>query len=77
VERRRDDFLTLTELRDRGWTPAMTRDLLGKEDLQRRNPFYRTAAPVLLWALEAHPRLASECERQRHRRADGPLPWEV
>jgi hypothetical protein len=52
MERPRDAFLTVTELRSRGWTPAMTRDLLGKEDLQRRNPFYRAAAPVRLWALE-------------------------
>jgi hypothetical protein len=30
----------------------MVRDLLGEEDRQRRNPFYRSAARVRLWSLE-------------------------
>lgn len=48
----KDSFLTLTELCDRGWTRATIRDLLGTEDLRRRNPWYHAAAPVRLWAVE-------------------------
>lgn len=45
----RAELLNLTELRTRGWTPAMVRRLLGKEDAQRRNPCYRGAAPQRLY----------------------------
>ena len=50
VEGRQRSYATLTELRDRGWSRAMVRDLLGEEDHQRRNPWYRNAAPVRLWS---------------------------
>jgi hypothetical protein len=44
------DMLTMPKLRERGWTPAMVRDLLGDPDELRRNPVYRSAAPMGLWA---------------------------
>jgi hypothetical protein len=48
----RSELWNLKELRTRGWTPAMVRTLLGKEDELRRNPFYRRAAPQRLYARE-------------------------
>jgi hypothetical protein len=48
----RSELLNLTELRARGWTPAMIRRLLGTEDAVRRNPIYRTAAPQRLYKRE-------------------------
>jgi hypothetical protein len=33
-------------LRERGWTEAMIRDLLGNPDLTIGNPHYKTAAPM-------------------------------
>jgi hypothetical protein len=39
-------------LRERGWTEAMIRDLLGKPDLRVDNPNYSTAAPMRLWRLQ-------------------------
>ena len=50
VEEPRRSYATLIELRDRGWSSAMVRDLLGEEDQRRRNPWYRNAAPVRLWS---------------------------
>jgi hypothetical protein len=50
VEGRQRSYATISELRDRGWSRAMVRDLLGEEDHQRRNPWYRNAAPVRLWS---------------------------
>ena len=58
------EMLTMAQLRERGWTPAMVRDLLGEPDELRRNPVYRSAAPMRLWAAgrmtvaEVTPRLA-------------------
>lgn len=46
-----DDWLTMTALSERGWTPAMVRTLLGTPDRTRPNPHYRRAAPMRLWAL--------------------------
>lgn len=45
------DMLTMRELRARGWTPAMVRDLLGDPDELRPNPVYRSAAPMGLCAV--------------------------
>ena len=59
-------------LKERGWTEAMIRDLLGKPDTLRDNPHYKSAAPMRLWrlqhveAVEATPEFA-----QRKARADG------
>ena len=59
-------------LKERGWTEAMIRDLLGKPDTLRDNPHYKSAAPMRLWrlqhveAVEATPEFA-----QRKARANG------
>jgi hypothetical protein len=39
-------------LRERGWTEAMIRDLLGKPDLKVDNPHCSGAAPMRLWRLQ-------------------------
>lgn len=39
-------------LKERGWTDAMIRDLLGKPDLTVDNPHYKSAAPMRLWRLQ-------------------------
>lgn len=58
----RSQLLNLAELRKRGWTPAMVRRLLGTEDTQWRNPFYRNAAPQRLYGRERV--LAVECSSE-------------
>ena len=56
-------------LRERGWTEAMIRGLLGAPDLTVDNPHYKTAAPMRLWRLqrveaaEASPEFASRRKR--------------
>ncbi|MER7111731.1 hypothetical protein [Streptomyces sp. NPDC000229] len=44
-------FLTLDRLRQRGWTDAMVRDLLGEPDVQGRDPRRWSVAPVRLYLL--------------------------
>lgn len=39
-------LLTLSALRDRGWTPAMIAALLGEPDVIKPNPHYKKAAPM-------------------------------
>jgi hypothetical protein len=62
-------------LKQRGWTEAMIRDLLGAPDLTVKNPHYSSAAPMRLWRLrraeeiEASPEFARERERAGRRRA--------
>jgi hypothetical protein len=56
-------------LKERGWTEAMIRDLLGEPDLLTDNPHYKTAAPRRLWLLrkveaaEASPEFPARRER--------------
>ena len=56
-------------LKERGWTEAMIRDLLGDPDLYADNPHYKSAAPMRLWrlqraeAVEASPEFAARRER--------------
>jgi hypothetical protein len=56
-------------LRERGWTEAMIRDLLGEPALRVDNPHYKSAAPMRLWRLreaeaaEASPEFAARKER--------------
>lgn len=56
-------------LKERGWTEAMIRDLLGDPDLLADNPHYKSAAPWRLWrlqraeAIETGPEFASRKER--------------
>jgi hypothetical protein len=65
-------------LKERGWTEAMIRDLLGEPDLHVDNPNYKSAAPMRLWrlqkveAIEALPEFAARKERaERQRTAAG------
>lgn len=48
----RADLLSVGDLRDRGWTPAMIRGLLGEPDDTRPNPRYVKAAPMRFWLAE-------------------------
>jgi hypothetical protein len=43
------DVLSMRQLKLRGWTTAMVRDLLGEPDKRRPNPFFRSGAPMGLW----------------------------
>ena len=62
-------------LKERGWTEAMIRDLLGKPDTLRDNPHYKSADPMRLWrlqrveAVEATPEFAQRRERSVGQRA--------
>ena len=70
-------YLTLSDLRGRGWTDAMVREYLGEPDATRPNPVYRSAAPVRLYlaeradAAEAGPEWAERKARAARRRATG------
>lgn len=46
------EYVCLSDLRDRGWTPAMVRDLLGDPDRTAPNPHYACAAEMKLYRLE-------------------------
>jgi len=41
--------LTATQLKARGWTDALIRDLLGAPDQTRVNPHYRSGPPMRLY----------------------------
>src|SRR5262249_1088957 len=45
------EFVTKTQLRGRGWTPALIDHFLGEPDEQRIIRRYRSAAPVCLYEL--------------------------
>ena len=74
-ENRADDYAGAPTLRERGWTDAMIRDLLGKPDKLRPNPRYRSAAPMRLWAwprvheIEGGQEFAARMQRARARSA--------
>lgn len=63
------------KLRERGWTEAMIRDLLGAPDLTVPNPYYRSSAEMRLWrvqrveAAEAEPGFAEQRKRGERRSA--------
>lgn len=61
-------LLTLTTLRERGWTPALVRRFLGEPDKLAPNPAYRSAAPMRLYA-EARVLAAEGEETFRHAQA--------
>lgn len=62
-------------LKERGWTEAMIRDLLGEPDDTADNPHYKSAAPRRLWRLrkveaaEAGPEFAARRERAERQSA--------
>jgi hypothetical protein len=62
-------MLTTSSLRERGWTPAMIRDLLGEPDELRRNP-YRPATDMRLWSV-ARVAEAESAPAFAERRAEG------
>jgi hypothetical protein len=70
-------YLTLSDLRGRGWTDAMVREYLGEPDATRPNPVYRSAAPVRLYlaeraeAAQAIPAWAERKARAARRSATG------
>jgi len=45
-------YITKTDLKARGWSDSLIAGLLGDHDQERRNPRYRSAAPMRLWLLE-------------------------
>ena len=45
-----DNLVSFTAVKARGWTPALVRDFLGEPDSLARNPYYRSGAPVKLYA---------------------------
>jgi hypothetical protein len=55
------DYLTLTALRERGWSPSLLRRLLGAPDKTSPNPHRRSGPPMQLYSpdrvaeAEAHP----------------------
>jgi hypothetical protein len=70
-----DGMVTMPQLKERGWTRTMVRDLLGAPDDHRANPRYRSAAPMGLWApervaaAEAEPTFAQRQASSRRRSA--------
>lgn len=44
-------LLSSTQLKERGWTPALVKKFLGLPDATKPNPYYRSAAPMQLYAL--------------------------
>jgi hypothetical protein len=62
-------------LKERGWTEAMIRDLLGEPDLWVDNPHYKNAGQMRLWrlqraeAIEATPEFAERKERSERQTA--------
>ena len=49
MSRNDDDMLSTAALRNRGWTPAMIKRLLGEPNKFKTNPIYRSAAPMKLY----------------------------
>lgn len=45
-------LLSVPQLKERGWTPALIKKFLGKSDAQKCNPYYRTASPMHLYDAE-------------------------
>ena len=68
-------YLTMADLRERGWTDAMIGEYLGEPDATRPNPRYWNAAPMKLYlperveAAEANPEWPERKARGARRRA--------
>ena len=54
-------------LKQRGWTEAMIRDLLGDPDLYADNPHCKSAAPMRLWRLQRAAEIEAAPEFARHK----------
>ncbi|WP_344162147.1 hypothetical protein [Nocardiopsis rhodophaea] len=65
----------MPDLRHRGWSPAMIRDLLGEPDHIRPNPLFRAGAPMALYRVarvedaESGPDFAARAEQASRRAA--------
>jgi hypothetical protein len=60
---KRDDLYSTPELKERGWTDAIIRDLLGEHDDTRPNPHYSSAgAPMRFWLKERADAIARTTE---------------
>jgi len=44
-------LLSMTQLKERGWTAALVKNFLGPSDATKPNPYYHSAAPMHLYAL--------------------------
>jgi hypothetical protein len=72
-----EPYLTMADLRERGWTDAMVRDYLGEPDATRPNPRYWNAAPMKRYlteragAAEASPEWAERRALGARRRTAG------
>ena len=49
---RKDEFLTASGLKERGWTTKLIRDFAGQPDKTEKNPVYKSAAPMKLYLLK-------------------------
>jgi hypothetical protein len=45
-------YLSAAKLKERGWTDSLVRGFLHEPDCSRRNPYYRSAAPMRLYVLD-------------------------
>lgn len=48
----RDDYLTSTALKERGWSDALIRDFAAEPCKLVKNPAYRSGPPMRLWGVE-------------------------
>jgi len=44
-----EEYISKSGLKERGWTNKAIVDFLGEADAVRKNPYYRSAAPMLCW----------------------------
>jgi hypothetical protein len=74
-QRSDDNLMTVPTLKARGWTETLIRDYLGAPDSSCLNPYYRSAAPMRLYArarveaVEASPAWSTLQEQVARRKA--------
>jgi hypothetical protein len=49
---KKEEYITTSGLRERGWTAKLIRDFAGNPDKTERNPVYKSAAPMRLYLLK-------------------------
>lgn len=47
-----DDFFTLTQVKERGWSDRLILEILGSPDTTRKNPFYRSGPLIKLFMMD-------------------------
>lgn len=60
-------LLTLTQVKERGWTASLVENFLGTPDVTKTNPLYRSAAPMKLYAKERVEAIEATSEFQQAR----------